>query len=135
MTGEYLRAIDALDQKLWPKEPSVNAAPMIVVGSSLDGELWLAIPDAHLAFPYEGEYRITQEQKNAERVLIEKGLAKMEIERVGILLLDAQGVDFERVRYKEGRPLDEVITSAPLTIDASGTVRVPSDFDADPFFL
>ncbi len=132
-TGRYLSVLNALDQELWPEERTINTAPMVVVGTYHDGELWLAMPDRHLAFPYEGEYGISEAQNNAQRVLIERVLVNLKVDRVGILLLDAQGVDYRRVRFREGRPLDEVITSAPFSIDGSGAVGVPRDFEAEPF--
>ncbi len=132
-TGRYVSVLNALDQELWPEERTINTAPMVVVGTYHDGELWLAMPDRHLAFPYEGEYGISEAQNNAQRVLIERVLVNLKVERVGILLLDAQGVDYRRVRFREGRPLDEVITSAPFSIDGSGAIGVPSDFEPEPF--
>lgn len=131
--GEYMVAITDLDERLWPERAPVNVAPMLVVKSRGESELWLALPEAMLAYDYaQGSYRPTVDQDCAAEKLFQV-LSTLDIDRLGVVFVDAWDPTLADVPAHEPKPLDMVIPDAPILIFPDGSFGVPNGLSFGPY--
>lgn len=128
----YITATGDIDKELWPEAGPVNAAPMVVVDSYRNAELWIAMPGIGLAYPYDGDYNITKPQKDTYDKLVFDVLPNLSINRLGILLVDAGDIDYRQVRFREQRTVQEVVGLGILGIEPDGTVLAEQGTEVDP---
>jgi len=129
----YIDAVEELDAELWPSDAPVNVAPMVVVDSYAHADLWLAMPDSGLAFPYDGDYLLTQPQTDVYERLVDEILPKLRVDRLGLMLINAGDINFTRARLQDGRPLGDVVKQGIIGIDSDGVVLAEKGIPAEPF--
>jgi hypothetical protein len=130
----YRRAIADLDEEIWPDHQPANIGILVVLGKEIyEPETWVAFPETFEAAEYSGDFRMSEDHKKVLDILSEDVLPRYDLERVGILLVEVEGIDFRRAHLNRMRPLDSVIPSAPIEIRRDGRVGVPNDFEAAPY--
>lgn len=76
---------------------------------------------------------MTEEQARTRDTLIQKILPKWQIDHLGLMSINARGLDFSRVRFARPRPLYDVVGLGILGIDPSGAVLAGTGMEVVPF--
>ena len=129
----YIAAVEKTDADLWSEHVPINAAPMVVVDSYQETDLWLVMPAGGLAYSYDGGYATTPEQHATYEKLIHEVLPTLKVERLGLMLLDAGGLDFRKAAFDQARGIRDVVAMGVVGIDQAGVVHVEHGMKAQPF--
>lgn len=131
--AEYAGALQSIDRDLWPDGAPLNIAPMEVVSTRHDAELWITYPEQQLAHEYFGDFKMTQQQHDVLRLLTTEILPRLDFDRIGIMILEPQAIDAAKIRPARLVPLRDVVPTRPIEITPDGVVHLPEDLPSRPY--